>query len=127
AGAVERGGLENRCPSNRTEGSNPSLSANKKMPNHGFCERPLKATGFHKDSNKRRPERSEAAFFVMASPIGDRDEQSPPLHCLRFPSTISASITPFCLRFSAKWLLMREFPFPCNITAQNEPKTLGSF
>jgi hypothetical protein len=28
AGAVERGGLENRCPSYRgTEGSNPSLSA----------------------------------------------------------------------------------------------------
>src|SRR5690606_27014725 len=27
AGAVERGGLENRCARKRTEGSNPSLSA----------------------------------------------------------------------------------------------------
>ncbi len=27
AGAVERGGLENRCTRERTEGSNPSLSA----------------------------------------------------------------------------------------------------
>ena len=27
AGAVDRGGLENRCAGNRTEGSNPSLSA----------------------------------------------------------------------------------------------------
>ena len=27
AGAVERGGLENRCTRTRTEGSNPSLSA----------------------------------------------------------------------------------------------------
>ena len=27
AGAVERGGLENRCTRKRTEGSNPSLSA----------------------------------------------------------------------------------------------------
>ena len=27
AGAVERGGLENRCPLTGTEGSNPSLSA----------------------------------------------------------------------------------------------------
>ena len=27
AGVVERGGLENRCAGNRTEGSNPSLSA----------------------------------------------------------------------------------------------------
>ena len=27
AGAVERGGLENRCGGNSTEGSNPSLSA----------------------------------------------------------------------------------------------------
>jgi hypothetical protein len=26
---VERGGLENRCTGNRTEGSNPSPSANK--------------------------------------------------------------------------------------------------
>ena len=28
AGVVERGGLENRCTLARTEGSNPSLSAN---------------------------------------------------------------------------------------------------
>ncbi len=28
AGVVERGGLENRCARERTEGSNPSLSAN---------------------------------------------------------------------------------------------------
>jgi hypothetical protein len=28
AGAVERGGLENRCALTGTEGSNPSLSAN---------------------------------------------------------------------------------------------------
>ena len=28
AGVVERGGLENRCTCERTEGSNPSLSAN---------------------------------------------------------------------------------------------------
>ncbi len=27
AGVVERGGLENRCARERTEGSNPSLSA----------------------------------------------------------------------------------------------------
>jgi hypothetical protein len=27
AGVVERDGLENRCTGNRTEGSNPSLSA----------------------------------------------------------------------------------------------------
>lgn len=29
AGVVDRDGLENRCTGNRTEGSNPSLSANK--------------------------------------------------------------------------------------------------
>ena len=29
AGVVERGGLENRCAGNRTEGSNPSLSASR--------------------------------------------------------------------------------------------------
>ena len=32
AGAVERGGLENRCARERTEGSNPSLSAITKGP-----------------------------------------------------------------------------------------------
>ena len=32
AGAVERGGLENRCTRTRTEGSNPSLSANTRFP-----------------------------------------------------------------------------------------------
>ena len=31
AGAVERGGLENRCARERTEGSNPSLSAIKSL------------------------------------------------------------------------------------------------
>lgn len=29
---VERGGLENRCARKRTEGSNPSLSANREIP-----------------------------------------------------------------------------------------------
>lgn len=40
AGAVERGGLENRCASNRTEGSNPSLSAN--FPSHPAASVPSK-------------------------------------------------------------------------------------
>lgn len=34
AGVVERGGLENRCASNGTQGSNPCLSANISMRIH---------------------------------------------------------------------------------------------
>ena len=38
AGAVERGGLENRCGGDPTQGSNPCLSANHPCFNSLFCD-----------------------------------------------------------------------------------------
>src|SRR5690606_2592787 len=40
------------------------------MLTYGFCESPSGTVGSRKDSNKRHSECSEAAFFVMASPLG---------------------------------------------------------
>ena len=68
AGAVERGGLENRCASNRTEGSNPSLSA--KFPFPPSRQRPEQG-GF----------RSHDADFALPGldALGQRAQMIPPI------------------------------------------------
>ena len=71
AGAVERGGLENRCAFTGTEGSNPSLSAIRR------CRRSAAATN-GLAGGAEEPSGSEAGAAQGAAETGERSEPNPP-------------------------------------------------